>query len=684
MDHPQKKGIAVTARLAPFSLFLGSLAVYLRCAAPSVTAGDAGEFMTVAATLSLAHPPSYPLYALLGRGFIELIPFASIPFRLNVFSAFTSSLSLVFLFLIARQLGASTFLSLLISAVAGFSVSFWLNSLITEVFSLNTLFATGLLWLLLKTTRSSFRLFFLFAFLWGVGLSNHHVLVFMGAPFLVFWISRFGFRAPLQPVLCTAFFFFIGFSVYLFLPVRSQKEPPLNWGSPTTASKLARTITRKDYGSFSLALGETPPRTIKNAAIQIKRFGWQLMREAPWPLFAIGLGGLLLGLRAKEPFYIALFFLFLLSGPGFFLLANLPFTAQSEGIMGRFFILPVVTLVLGILKFAQRFSRWAITLLAPFIIFMIHGGWAEAKAHREANLVLDYGRAMLRTMPPGTIFFMDGGDDAFYSLAMLRYVSQERPDVELHDRGGLVFRNIYGEDFRRLTKEEKARRRQAIEREMLGKRPLLYSTMDWNVLPGVPLRQSGFLLEAGEIERPAVAWPLICLRSLHPLRPSDYRTRALAAFFPYMRGRSLIKTDIEKGLRCFRKSFSMGAGVDWVQTNLSTELLYEAFERLKANRFHDAERIYTAVVRMFPQNEQAHSNLGVVYERLGRWDQAKAQYQKAAGLFPHAADPVFNLAVMAWHKKEWPSVVHYLEEVLKRNPNHPSAMHFLRQARQKI
>ena len=34
----------------------------------------------------------------------------------------------------------------------------------------------------------------------------------------------------------------IGFSVYAFLPIRSAKEPPLNWGQPTTVEKFTRTI----------------------------------------------------------------------------------------------------------------------------------------------------------------------------------------------------------------------------------------------------------------------------------------------------------------------------------------------------------------------------------------------------------------------------------------------------------
>src|SRR5207244_3307426 len=82
-----------------------------------------------------------------------------------------------------------------------------------------------------------------------------------------------------------------------------------------------------------------------------------------------------------------------------------------------------------------------------------------------------------------------------------------------------------------------------VERGYLGKKPLFYSTMDPQVLPGVEMKQVGFLMEAaGTITWPGarMSWPLLCLRSLYPLDVHDYRTRALACFFPYMEGRTLI------------------------------------------------------------------------------------------------------------------------------------------------
>jgi hypothetical protein len=85
MVRSKKTGIVMRDRWNGLILFLSSFVFYLLQVAPSVTAGDAGEFITVAGTLSLAHAPSFPLFMLAGRCFSELLPLATVAFRLNVF-----------------------------------------------------------------------------------------------------------------------------------------------------------------------------------------------------------------------------------------------------------------------------------------------------------------------------------------------------------------------------------------------------------------------------------------------------------------------------------------------------------------------------------------------------------------------------------------------------------------------
>src|SRR5207249_498649 len=106
-------------------LFLAAFGLYAHQAAPSITTGDSGEFMTAAGTLSLPHAPSFPLFTVLSRVFLELIPWGAVPYRVNIFSAFLSSLSLFLIFLIVINQTGNIFISCLLPFLVGFTTSLW-------------------------------------------------------------------------------------------------------------------------------------------------------------------------------------------------------------------------------------------------------------------------------------------------------------------------------------------------------------------------------------------------------------------------------------------------------------------------------------------------------------------------------------------------------------------------------
>jgi tetratricopeptide (TPR) repeat protein len=668
-------------RFLALGVFVAAFALYAHGAAPSVTAGDSGEFMTAAATLALAHAPSYPLYSILGRLFLAVVPFGAVGVRMNYFSAFASAATLMLTFLIGRRVGASRLASLATAATIAGVASFWMNSLVTEVFALNTFFAALLVYCLSRMDEGNGTWDILFCFVLGLGLGNHQVLVFAAPAFAVFLlnIAPSGFASNRIGAYAAAAL--IGLSIYLFLPIRSSRQPPLNWGQPVTVEKLYRTITRKDYGSLKLAIGEAPPRDFESAERHVARFARQMEREAPWPILLLGLAGLALGLRRKRAFYAALVTLFVVTGPFFSWLGNLPFNGQSDGIYGRFLILPMFALLLGLIEIGRLPKLGAtVTALAAVLLFTVNQ--PAAAEYRNGTLVLDYGRAMLRSMPTNGALFLDGGDDAFYSLALLHLVENQRPDIIMHDRGGLVFPNPYGDDFRSLDKKEKEARRLAVEQAAMRQRRLLYSTMDLNAMPGTRLRQRGFLYEAGALNDSGIDWPLICLRFLYPLEPSDYRTRALACFFPYMMGRQALDSgNLADGLDWYRRAAVVGTDVDWVRENMGYDLARLGYEHLSAGHMGEAEHVYLAWILIDPNSAQAQCNLGVVYERQNRLEEAIAQYERAARQFPTLTDPVFNLAVLAWHRSDWKTVVANLEEVLRRQPGNAKAAAYLQQAR---
>ncbi|MEE8640571.1 MAG: DUF2723 domain-containing protein, partial [bacterium] len=70
----------------PWAFLLGGFALYGLGAARGLSILDSGEFLGVAATLGVAHPTGYPLYALLGQ-LATFFPWGDGAFLINLVSA---------------------------------------------------------------------------------------------------------------------------------------------------------------------------------------------------------------------------------------------------------------------------------------------------------------------------------------------------------------------------------------------------------------------------------------------------------------------------------------------------------------------------------------------------------------------------------------------------------------------
>jgi len=70
-----------------------ALALYAATLAPTVLAGDGGEFQFVPYLLGVAHPTGYPLYTILGWLWSHLLPVGDVAYRMNLFSAFWAALA---------------------------------------------------------------------------------------------------------------------------------------------------------------------------------------------------------------------------------------------------------------------------------------------------------------------------------------------------------------------------------------------------------------------------------------------------------------------------------------------------------------------------------------------------------------------------------------------------------------
>lgn len=283
------------------------LALYRLTLAPSTAMWDTGEYMAVAYTLSLPHPPGNPLFVLLGRA-ASLLPIApTVAMRLNLLAAAASAASAGLWFLIGqrvlrasgigprwRQAGAAA--GALLGAGA-FTV--WNQSVANEkVYTISLLFLTLVSWLAVRWldepdgARGDRRLL-LIAYLLGLGYTNHMAGV-PPAPALAFAVLFARPRTLLRPRLGALMLAAagLGLTPILSQPVRAANNPPLNHGelsactdgfridctlSAETFSRTRAYLGREQYGKPSLLSRQAP--VAAQVGMWWLYFRWQWLRD---------------------------------------------------------------------------------------------------------------------------------------------------------------------------------------------------------------------------------------------------------------------------------------------------------------------------------------------------------------------------------------------------------------------
>jgi len=90
----------------PTGVVIAAVFLYLRTLAPgTVYLQDTAEFQTKLYNLEIIHATGYPLYQIVGKLWTMLLPIGTIAWRVNLLSAFFSTICLICLCCIMQQIG---------------------------------------------------------------------------------------------------------------------------------------------------------------------------------------------------------------------------------------------------------------------------------------------------------------------------------------------------------------------------------------------------------------------------------------------------------------------------------------------------------------------------------------------------------------------------------------------------
>ncbi len=436
------------ARLAAVACALGALAVYGRSLYPTVAGGDSGEFVVAAATLGVAHPSGYPLFTLLGHAY-SWIPAGSVAWRVNLLSASAGAAAAGLLCLAVARWAGSIWAGVVAAGLFACSSGVWHYATHAEVFALHNLAVAALLLASLRYAERRDPASAAFVGLTtGLGLSNHHTLVFYAAvtgAVVLYDARRWSWRERIR--LATAFG--LGLTPYLYLLWAGHRVSPARWGDTGTWQGLVDHVLRRDYGTFRLA-GELYTRS-QGLWTQLSAYGANLVSEISWVgiiAAAVGVaagGGLLThgagaaGRGWRRQAVVGS----VVAWAGYLLvfhsLTNLPIDRPLfHGILARFWpqahLLVCAWAGLGVAALAARprLARWLGPAAAATAVLLPLGLRAAAEDRHQVYAVRDYGRALVAPVPPRALL-LTRGDLITNSSRYVLAVDGARPDVAALD-----------------------------------------------------------------------------------------------------------------------------------------------------------------------------------------------------------------------------------------------------------
>lgn len=417
--------IAVVTSLAAF-------AVYVRTACRTVYVGDSGELAAAVHTLGVAHPPGYPAYVLLGKLFSVLLPWGRPVWRLNLFSATMTAVSVGFLQATLSALAWPWFIATSAALAWAFSASLWSQSGIARVYALGAAISAAATWCgaswYADPSAGYWPLWVAFGLV-GLGIANHPIAA-AHVPALVAMIvlAEPATLAEAMLWLACAGALLPGMLLYAWVPLRARHGARVNWGNIRTARDLWNFLRRKQYW---------PYRYVTNL-----REAWQVvafyLRRVVDEFGFLGAAAVLvgLGLLGREHLPILAMALVLVVFNAAAMIAH----ARREDIFHwtRYMLTAWFALSLPLAAgwgwmVASVPADWqaALAFVLPASLLVTRFSRHDLSRHGYAE---SYNRRILECLPEGaTLIAQD--DNVVFPLMYLKYVEGVRPDVKLLEQG---------------------------------------------------------------------------------------------------------------------------------------------------------------------------------------------------------------------------------------------------------
>lgn len=449
-----KKYYAVIVSLTVFIIYMITLA-------PSVLHIDAGELAAVQATLGIAHPTGYPLFTIWGYLFLLIpLPFTKI-ISANILSSLWCALGLFFLIKsltiifshipsevleksIQKRIkpeptnSKNKIRNYIIPSVAAaitlaFTNTYWFQSTSVEVYSLQIFLFALLLFSVVYaffSPNDNLGKWIWVGLAFALGFSNH-MTTMLAIPFagiLFFSRERFNKKSLHKILVVTISSLPILILIYLYLPIRANSNPEINWGNPLNFENFWRHFTGKQYQVWLFS-------SIDSAKKQLGYFIQNLPAEfAYFPLIIAFIGAFYLHKRNKVILYAVL---------ATFIFGTLYSINYDIVDIDSYFLLPYfMVAILCAFGYRQIMNSLSKKIANNFITGLIIIGLSIvplivnfSRANQSDKYIFeDYTKSVLNSVDSNSVIFTYQWDYLISPSYYFQFVENYRSDVVVIDK----------------------------------------------------------------------------------------------------------------------------------------------------------------------------------------------------------------------------------------------------------
>jgi hypothetical protein len=424
----------------------GAFGVYLSTMCRSVSFIDAGELAAVACVLGIAHPTGYPLFTLVshvaqwfslgGNQVVVLNGFSALAVSAGI-GVFSRTALILGRLARVRDRALVRIAAALASLVLAFSTTIWAQSAAVEVYGLHLLLVLSTIHQLLKSYEEHAkgdggipRALCAGAFLLGLSFANHLTTLLLVPAAVTLYVRQYGVHrsamiraAKLLPL------FFLGLSVYLYLPLRALAQPPVQWGYPAELERLLWHVSGTQYRNWMFS-------GFDSAAKQFSYFVGHFSSEFHWLAIGVLLYGLVVLFRRERSlfwFYVVAFVGCVAYSINYDIHDIDSYFLLSYVACGAFILFGMIPLVEFVWRRRGAFKIGSLILL--FAIPALQAIWHYSNVDESDNfLTEDYVRTTFSSMDQDALVLTYQWDYFVSPSLYYQVVQKERPDVVVVDK----------------------------------------------------------------------------------------------------------------------------------------------------------------------------------------------------------------------------------------------------------